>query len=260
MNGNEWEKSIHEALKQTANQVKIDEVKREQMKYAILRECKEEKKMKKTWKKVVGIVAALSVLCVGAAFAGGKIVGYRSSSYRDNDVREYEEMPKEIRKLGYEVQIPEKFTNGYDFSEGQVISVDATDEAGNVLGSYPSLDVFYEKEGGGMISVSIHKPLAGQDEEIVEGEKLDCDGVDAYYKEQEYLFVPPSYELSKEEQALEASGELMVSYGSNEVERTRSKYISWEEDGISYLVMSMEENNMGAQDFLQMAKELRRMQ
>ena len=89
-----------------------------------------------------------------------------------------------------------------------------------------------------------------------EGEKINLDGLDAYYKVDHYRFVPASYQISEEEKALVDKKELYVSYGSDKVEDMNVKFFKWEEDGITYEFMVMDETNMGADDFMQMAREV----
>lgn len=252
MKDNGWDERIQAALKREAQAVGTEQMQKERMRRAIVRNCKEEKPMKKNWKKAVCAVAMMCVLCAGGVFAGGKIAYSKSGSSPLNDVTVYEEMPKEMKKLGYGAKMTESFSNGYTFERGQVKTVDCMDDAGNTVASYAELMAYYEKAGEAKVTYIVCKPV----DKTREGEKINLDGLDAYYKVDHYRFVPAGYQISEEEKALMDKKELYLSYGSDKVEDMNVKFFSWEEDGITYRFMVMDETNMGADDFMQMAREV----
>lgn len=247
-----WDKRIQDALKREAQTVGTEPMEKERIRRAVLRNCKEEKPMKKNWRKVVCAVAVMCALCAGGVFAGGKITTLVGGSSPVNDVLVYDQMPKEMKKLGYEAKMTETFSNGYTFKNAQVMTVNGMDDDGNTVATYPELMAHYEKAGEARLSYTVCKPL----ENAYEGEKMDLDGLNAYYKVDHYRFVPVGYEISEEEKALMDSGELYMSYGSEKVEDKTVKSFSWEENGIRYSFMIMDETSMEAADFMQMAREV----
>ena len=101
------------------------------------------------------------------------------------------------------------------------------DACGNPLKEYPGLLLDYEKMGAPELHLSA-EPAALSDEHNAAPPTAtrELDGVTAAYRQSAYLFVPEDYELSAEEAARAAAGELTVSYGSDAVqEQTVSSVI-----------------------------------
>jgi hypothetical protein len=80
-------------------------------------------------------------------------------------------------------------------------------------------------------------------------------GITLYYCYTINKFVPPDYKPTAEEQAQVEAGTLNIGYGSDEIELVVSEYLAWTEDGISYGLMTMD-NNLGEDTLIQMAKEI----
>lgn len=255
MRRDEWDEAIQGALERSAKKVEIDPLAKERIRFAIIREKKEEKRMRKTsWKKVVCAVGVLCMLCAGGAVAAGKIAGYSSGSSVMDDIHEYDEMKKDAdKKLGYDVKMPEKFANGYTFSRGQVITVNANDTDGNHVDAFPELSVTYHKAGEADVFFSVSK----WSEEEKRGTMLPInEELTAYYTVDHYRMVPPDYQVSEEEKAQMEKGELFVSYGTDQIEDKYIKSIDWEENGAVYRLMILDETVMDENDFLAMAKEV----
>ena len=79
-------------------------------------------------------------------------------------------------------------------------------------------------------------------------------GVSLTYRDAHYRFVPPDYEKSDEEKQQERNGELVISYGSDEVEDKMFQSVLWEQDGVTYLISGCD-TGLDAQAMFGMAAE-----
>ena len=70
-----------------------------------------------------------------------------------------------------------------------------------------------------------------------------------------YLFLPPDAEPSAEDQKLEQEGKLYISYGTDEEVHEMYQMVSWEEDGLSYMLSTFSDA-YGFEDLIQMAQEV----
>ena len=104
---------------------------------------KEEINMKKSFGKkfavVVAAVAAISVTAVGA----GKIVSMSSSRNIHDAVDTVEKTEEQAKDAGININIVDKFDNGYTFKEGYVGDVDHWDDSGNKVATTKNLSATY---------------------------------------------------------------------------------------------------------------------
>ena len=75
------------------------------------------------------------------------------------------------------------------------------------------------------------------------------------YRADQYLFVPPDYQVSEEEQARADAGELFVSYGTDQVENQVIKGVTWTDGGISYSMITFD-SSLTPEEMVQMAGEV----
>ena len=98
--------------------------------------------------KILVAAAALCIMGTMAVMAAGKIVGYSSShSVDEADFAAYGDLAQVDEKAGFPVKAPEKFENGYTFEQGYLVDVNAHDENGEVLETFPKVSVYYKKGG-----------------------------------------------------------------------------------------------------------------
>ena len=86
-------------------------------------------------------------------------------------------------------------------------------------------------------------------------ETAEYNGIALELTADNYLFLPPDAQPSAEDQELEQAGELYISYGTDKEERKTFQVVSWEEDGLSYMISDFS-GEYGFEDLLQMAKEV----
>ena len=93
------------------------------------------------------------------------------------------------------------------------------------------------------------------DEEGQPDQTFDHNGITLNYTRDQYRFVPPDYQVSDEEKAKEAAGELYISYGSDTVTDQVAQSMLWKDGEKVYIITAMD-NPMTAQDMARMAGEL----
>ena len=84
---------------------------------------------------------------------------------------------------------------------------------------------------------------------------FDHDGITVSYRADQYRFVPPNYQVSKEEQAKMDAGELTISYGSDKVTDQVVRNLSWQDGDLHYEILTFD-STLTAEEMDQMAGEI----
>lgn len=247
---------ITDALAEKAKPVSLSPVRAEAMKKRICKRMKEESHMKKSMiKKVIIAAAAMCLLVPAAAVAGVGIASYSTSISNDGTIKTYDQIViKAPRKLGFTPATVKNFANGFAFSEGYLLDVNAEDGSSNKVGSFPELYMEY-KHGGQAVTLTASRPLGTETNSTPDAVKT-FDGITVNYKVDHYKFVPEDYKLTQEDEDRMASGELHVSYGTDQVKLSTIPYAYWEQDQTRYLLMCSEGDVLGQADLMVMAKEV----
>lgn len=245
-----------ELLKDKAEPAAMPSDRAETMKRRLRTMMKEESHMKKIKaRKVIVAVAAMCLLVSVVSVAGGRIAGYTSSTNRSEAIKSYDKIIKAAPgKLGFTPAAVKEFGNGFAFDDGYLMDVDAIDDSANVVGTYPEMTLDYAK-GGQSATLTVSKPI-GEQAKVAADAVESSDGIDISYKVDHYKFVPENYQLTEEDQKRIDSGDLMVSYGADKVELKDISFMSWNQNGITYLLMSSGDSTVSQADLMQMAKEL----
>lgn len=87
---------------------------------------------------------------------------------------------------------------------------------------------------------------------------VEYKGVKVYYYAYKYKAVPDGYKVTEEEQKMIDDGSLQVGYGnpSSEPEEYNTQNVSWYEDGIEYLIMNWNYDDLTKDQMIDMAKEV----
>ena len=123
-------------------------------------------------------------------------------------------------------------------------------EDGKALYSYKDAFVSYAKDGAGWISLSASKredldQESSQDEAIqVYDETREIDGIAVGVTTQNYKFVPENYKLTEEEQAAIDEGNLIVSYGTEEVEEMTMANAYFDIEDVAYVIVDSNGSDM----------------
>lgn len=204
-------------------------------------------------------VAAAAVLCIlipTGVYAGGKITGYASSSKLGSSYTSYDELEKSQKATGFVFDSVERFSNGYTFSEMEVIDVDKIDDEFNRMDSFKEWWGRYTREGSPEISLVVHAVLPEAAENTPEPtETTVIDGISVSYNLDHYKFVPEDYELTPEDEANMEGPHYYISYGSDAVEESNTSHVTWEKDGMHYLIMCFD-SDLDANGLYEMAEEL----
>lgn len=168
----------------------------------------------------------IKTLCSGA-------VHYTGSSFR--------QMDKAMERAGFRMDVKETFENGYTFQKVTVQDTRALDEDNREVLKYREIYVEYRNSAGNRIPL-IAEPVL---EEIPQTDRpadqtRDIGGVTASYHLDHYKFVPADYKLTEADRIWEQQPGNNISYGSDTVEEKNVSFLTWEKEGIGYLLMDTE--------------------
>lgn len=197
-------------------------------------------------------VAAACLLLSGSVFAGktrGYVSGYESS------YSSYAELDKAEEKLGFCVDVAERFDNGYSFEEMQVENTRAVDEEGKTLYTFPELSVQYAKDGIRDIILCVDKRPEKEEDEKAPDLTDQCGDIALRYDVYTYKFVPVDYELTEEDRANLERDDYEISVGTDEVEYAQMTHVTWEKDGVYYELLG-DDTALSGEEMLEMAKEI----
>lgn len=195
------------------------------------------RKRKLPWKILVA--AALIPLLTITAYASDVLnirtlvtgmTHYTSSQYSDMD--------KVMDKVGFQMDVKERFNNGFAFEKVYVEDTRGLDENDREVLKYKQVQVNYRNADGVRLCLFAHPDI----EEIIDSESpvaqtARIGGVTVSYYRDHYKFVPVDYELSEAEKQWEAIPGNYISYGSDAVEDTDVGFACWEKDGVRYSIM-----------------------
>ncbi|MCI1930237.1 MAG: hypothetical protein LKJ13_00920 [Clostridia bacterium] len=190
---------------------------------------------------VLGVVALMSVSCYAAA----KMTGVVASS-KNNEITSVSDIGKYDKKLGFTPKYVDSFDNGYKFTRGGTGTTHGVDEDGNSVGKeYNTLNLTYKNDKGQNVMLMID----GGNPYTDNGENTTG------YTNQTYKFVPPDYQLTDEDKKEEASGDIVISYGSDKVEIQKMESYMWQDEGL-YYTLTAADCNLGEKEMKNMAKQI----
>lgn len=251
-----WEEKIKNVLALECDGITASRDLKDRIDRQILESQKEAGNMKKlSVKKLVIGVAVGCLLVSGGVFAAGRAVSLSSHSYLWDAYRSYGDMNKAQAELGYPADTVEEFSNGYRFDQMYVNDVNGTDENGNTIYTFKDLNISYEKSGEPSVWMDASKPVEPQTRKGEPEATRQVDGIMLYYDTITYKFVPPSYELTDEDQANLEKDDFTISYGSAEVEVQKASNVTWEKDGVHYILSGFD-LNLSSDEMFDMAEEI----
>lgn len=204
-------------------------------------------------KKGLIIAAAALLILSGAVFAAGRtamICGYSSSKPDYTSLPSASEIKEEI---GVFPNVISEFSNSYKFYEGSLVHDRYIDENGDEKIKYKSVELRYSNNHED-INISMKK--SGIIPEKHDNAKVKTyDNINMYYSEQTMKFVPADYEKTETDLADEADGKYTFSYGTSDVEIHDFKGVSWDYDGVNYLIYC-KDNEITEQELYNMAIEI----
>ncbi|MBP1855270.1 hypothetical protein [Metaclostridioides mangenotii] len=200
------------------------------------------------------MIALIATLAIGTTvFAAGKIASIVSSS---SVIPTYYSMPsadKINKDLEFEPKLVEKFDTGYEFKSGHEVKNEIFDDNGNSLGEQEAVDFVYNK-GEDKISLNISKGYLGEDSQEAEhvGNYRD---ISLSYLSSTYKVLPEDYKMTEQDKKDKASGKYIFSSGSDKVEISEFKQLSWTQNGISYMFTAMD-SDVTQEQLVKMAHQM----
>lgn len=195
------------------------------------------RKRKLPWKILVA--AALIPLLTITAYASD-VLNIRTlvSGMTHYTSSQYSDMDKVMDKVGFQMDVKERFNNGFAFEKAYVEDTRGLDENDREVLKYKQVQVNYRNADGVRLCLFAHPDI----EEIIDSESpvaqtARIGGVTVSYYRDHYKFVPVDYELSEAEKQWEAIPGNYISYGSDAVEDTDVGFACWEKDGVRYSIM-----------------------
>lgn len=250
---NALEKKLADALEAEANKIPV-EVSASAIDN-IMKKSEEVNIMnRRNYKKIAIVAAAVCIIGSFSVYAASKITSYTSHSSHNDEITDFSKLSEITDELDFNINVPESFTNGYEFESAVPRYTEAMDDSNTIVAERTELGVTYGKAGESSISLSAANKIQGEEPDAGD-ETFDLNGITLSYSMDEYMFVPPDFEMTEDIQKRVDAGELFVSYGSSEVESNVVKSISWEDDGIRYIMLSFD-NSMDSEGFKQMAEEV----
>lgn len=215
---------------------------------------KEEFYMKKTnLKKTVILAAAICVLGSLTALGSGLFGNIISHSSHLDEIKDFSKVAELTEKADLNMKYVESFSNGYAFSYA-VPRYSAYDDpsTGKTSDQWTDVSMNYKKDNSEDVYFDATKHIMG---DMSSDDTAECGGITLNYINQQFLFVPPDYEPTDEEKALQEEGKLEISYGSDKKEYKAYEYLLWEDGGI-YYSLSAFDAQMGKDGLAEMAKEI----
>lgn len=226
-----------------------------------IRLAKRSRKMKLfSVKKIVIAAAAVALLGSITAVAAGHIASQVSHSSALDQVRDYDKIGEISRKAGFSFPSLETFSNGFSFRYALPIESGDCDEEGNVINSYKTVGLTYS-DGEQEVNFYIDQNFSVPEEDggdplgvqpVWSGEKA---GIPMTVTQTVYKFVPPDYELTDEDLKIQESGDVVYSYGSDEVITQTAYDCSFVYDGLRYVAMGFD-LTLTPEELADMAAEL----
>ena len=197
-------------------------------------------------RRVIVLTTICCMLFASACFAASMIVNYEGHAPSTPQCTNYDDLSSITNDLGYEATIPESFSNGYAFENATLGTEEGKDADGNTVSSGKFIDVVYSSPNTGDVNLDVNPIVAANDSSI-------------YNKTRDVnvmKFVPPDYEKTEEDIALESEGNFQISYGSDSIEEHSYVSASFEKDGIQYTLLADGDKQPSLDELMDMAAEM----
>lgn len=192
---------------------------------------KEHPKMKSGMKKIIAIAAVLCLL-TASCYAAVQYAVIESRSGRN--ITGFAELADAEKEVGFDAKYVESFANGFRFDCG---------------GTGTNIDA----EGAETRFLTISYRNRQKQDLMLHIDTIGS-GTNGYFT-QVCKFVPQDYQPTAEDLAREKSGELMLSYGTDEIEIQTYESYSWQDGGLFYSLGGFD-LNMGEAQLKAMADEI----
>ena len=195
------------------------------------------RKRKLPWKILVA--AALIPLLTVTAFAAD-VLNIRTlvSGMTHYTSSQFSDMDKVMDKAGFEMDVKERFHNGFAFEKAYVEDTRGLDENDREVLKYKEVQVNYRNADGIRLCLFAQPDVKGiVDSDSPVAQTAQIGGVTVTYYLDHYKFVPANHELTEAEKQWQEIPGNYISYGSEAVKDTDVAFLCWEKDGIRYSLM-----------------------
>lgn len=200
--------------------------------------------------KSIGLRKSRRIIAMAASFillASLTVWGITNgSSWIGHSNHKYKNFPSEkqiIKDVGFAPKYHDSLPGGFEYHSGGTGESKLLDETGNILTTTKEVSLGYkrgnEKSLVNLTITQLEESFLDHGESELIG---NIDGVDLYYYEKDYKFVPPNYELTDEDKIAHEAGQLEISYGASEISIENIQSISWYENGLMYSIMGGDYN------------------
>ena len=221
----------------------------------LILEAGEHRARRRTYRRALRtalIAAALAMLLSVTAYAaGGSLAGQHNSPKPGMSWSSLSKLPKAERALGLAVTVPERFESGFIFQKMNLSCIEITDDAGNVMETYPELNVRYDSgESTFELNIMAERPQPHNGAWTT----YDYEGVTLWCESFTYMAVPENYRETEEDLRRKERGELMIGWGADTIEILPSSFVQFTLDGALYNLLSMDGTE--AETLCAMAEEI----
>lgn len=212
------------------------------------------KKVKKmSFRKTVLVAIAATMALVTVGFAGNIMV--KSTMTTSSSMPSYTSLPsvEQIKKdTGMEVTLLDEFENGYKFKQSHIGDGQHQDEKGNTVEKFSNLMTYYEK-GEKSFYVTTENAIGGMEDASTVSETYK--NIDLRYFKSTIKMVPPDYVMTEEDKALQESGEVEFSVGTEEVEVLEVQGLGWKQNELNFSIGGSD-LEFNEKDLVEMAKQM----
>lgn len=200
-------------------------------------------------------LAAALVLLLGVSVyaASARLVSRHAHS---RGIPDYFSVPTRetlLEDAGIGPNVPEAFSNGYQFKDALISENWDADADGNVLERYRALECTYAQDGD-TVHLFVDAAAAGNQLDQVEAAET-YKGCDLKYYSYANKLVPGNYVQSEQDRQDEACGKYVFSYGSAAVELRQVQGLGFEYGGLNYTLSAID-SGLTKEQLIQMAKEV----
>ena len=198
----------------------------------------------------------ICLIAIAAAFLLGTTAFAISDggwfTFREKEYSTFPTQQQFAEDVGYEPVLIECFENGYSYSSGSVM--DNREIEGEELSEegFKSAAFVYEKDGDLLF---FNQEKSNSPVNNFGSLYKSVEGIELWYYSYTNKLVPADYEPTEADKAAEASGELIISYGPEEISVIEVCSLSWVNDGINYSLMQMD-GKLSPQELCRMAEEI----
>lgn len=181
---------------------------------------------------VASFVMLFSITVIGVTM-GKSWLGYTNLKYKTFPSQE-----KIYNDVGFVPKYTDSLPGGFEYVNGGSGESKLSDETGNILTKTKDLSLGYRRGNEkSMLDLSITQV----EEEFLDNKESQLvghiNGINLYYYQQDYKFVPSNYELTEEDKNKMEAGQLEISYGESDIKLSHVQGLSWYEDGLEYMIM-----------------------